>query len=261
MEQCRLIETGRGSAAWNMAVDEALMEGVAEGGSPVLRLYGWENALSFGRFSKPHGCLDLERAGENRIACVRRPSGGGVLVHGNDLSYTVVLPKETAKVRGVRENYRHLCRFLIRLYGKLGLEARFADGAGGGNGRPEICLAGHEPDDILIGGRKMGGNAQRHTSRLLFQHGTIPLSIDEALFAPFFRGESGLADAATLENLGVAMTREALAEMAAESFGETFATRLVRTGLSPHEENRARELMENKYSDGGWTYDGQQSLA
>lgn len=261
MEQWRLIDTGIGSAAWNMAVDEALLDAYREYEMPVFRLYGWEKALSFGRFSKPQSCLDLERVEQEQLPCVRRLSGGGVLVHGNDLSYTLVLSRRALHPKGVKENYRYWCRFLIRLYGKIGLLAQFAQDAGAEYSRSEICLAGHEPSDILIGGKKMGGNAQRYTSRALFQHGTIPISLEDTLFEPVFRGESGVERAATLENLGVHVTREALADMAAESFSETFGVRLVRDVLSLREKEHAEELLIRKYTERRWTFNGDCNMA
>lgn len=257
MKRWRFIDTGTGPAAWNMAVDEALLEEVGRSGVPVFRLYGWERALSFGRFSKPQECLDLRRVEETGIGCVRRPSGGGVLVHGDDLSYALILPRE--RERGVRENYRRLCGFLLRFYGMLGLRPGFAGERGAGGAA--VCLAGREPDDILIGGRKMGGNAQRYASGALLQHGTIPLSFENEFFAPLFRGESGLEKAATLSNLGVDMTRAALAERVFDAFVQTFGTIPPREVLSPEEEARARELQQSKYSRREWTFDGKQTVA
>ncbi len=261
MQTWRLIDTGTGSAAWNMAVDEVLLEGFAQSALPVLRLYSWEPSLSFGRFSKPHGSIDFTRLEQQRVACARRLSGGGVLVHGGDLSYTLIVPRGVLKEKSVKENYRYLCRFLIRLYEKMGLKAEFAQDFGAKINHSNICLAGHEPYDILIGGKKMGGNAQRYTSRALFQHGTIPITLDDTLFEPFFREESGLGDSASLEKLGIALNAQRVAEMAVESFCETFETRVVSGGLTPAEEKRAKELLADKYNTREWTYDGQQNMA
>lgn len=244
-----------------MAVDEALLEGFGENDLPIFRLYGWENALSFGRFSKPRSYIELGRVEQQRLSCVRRLSGGGVLVHGGDLSYSLVLPRGMLKEKSVKENYRYLCRFLIRLYEKMGLKAEFAHDLGAEINHSNICLAGHEPYDILIGGKKMGGNAQRYTSRALFQHGTIPITLDDTLFEPFFREESGFGRSAALEDLGVTVTREALAEMAVESFCETFGSEVVPGGLSLGEEERARKLLTQKYLDQRWTLDGKETMA
>ncbi len=248
----RLIESGKGSAAWNMAVDEALLNGFKEGDMPILRLYGWEPSLSLGRFSGVSRSVDLESAEAQGLACVRRISGGGILVHGGDLSYSLVLPRQLLKHKGVKESYRYLCGFLVRLYEKLGQKASFAQDLQLESESSNVCLAGNEPYDLLIGGRKMGGNAQRHTSGALFQHGSIPITLDEPRFGPLFLEESGLADAATLERVGSAVSFEALAGLLKESFRESFGIRFVSDTLSASEEQRAGELEAQKYSRQRW---------
>ena len=257
----RLIESGIGSAHWNMAVDEALLEGFKEGDLPILRLYGWEPALSLGRFSTVHKSVDLERLEQQRLAYVRRMTGGGVLVHGGDLSYTLILPRAYLKNRGVKESYRYLCRFLISLYEKLGQSAHFAHELQLEGERSDICLADSEAYDIVIEGRKMGGNAQRHTRHALFQHGTIPMSMDESRFAPLFFGESGLKRAATLQRMGSAVTYEELAGLLREAFTETFDVNVVPESLRLSEEQRAKELLACKYSQQRWNLYAEQNRA
>ncbi|MEN8146702.1 MAG: lipoate--protein ligase family protein [Campylobacterota bacterium] len=257
----RLIESGIGSAQWNMALDEALLEGFREDDLPILRLYGWEPALSLGRFSSILKSVDLERLEQQKLACVRRMTGGGVLVHGDDLSYTLILPRKQLKNRGVKESYRYLCRFLISLYEKLGQSAHFAHELQLEGERSDICLADNEAYDIVIEGRKMGGNAQRHTRHALFQHGTIPISVDESRFAPLFFGESGLARAATLERLGSTVAYEELALLVKEAFSETFDVSVMPDTLCLSEKQRAEELLARKYSQQRWNLDAEQNRA
>lgn len=248
----RFIDTGIGSAYWNMAVDEVLLEGFKEGDLPILRVYGWENALSVGKFSNISKSVDSQQLEDQKIPLVRRLSGGGVLVHGGDLSYTLIMSREFLKDKGVKESYHYLCRFLIHLYDKLGHNAHFACNQQLGIGRSDICLAGNEVYDIVIQGKKIGGNAQRHTRHVLFQHGTIPMSIDEFLFAPLFIGDSGLERAATLERVGAHICYESLLELLKEAFTETFEVNLVEGCLTLCEEQRAKELLSSKYTQERW---------
>jgi len=258
MAQWRLIETGTETAAWNMAVDEALLRTFRPDGPPVLRLYGWEPALSFGRFSEPAASVDLDRMKSEGVACVRRMTGGGILVHGGDLSYSILLPASFAKEHGVKGSYRRICRFLIRLYEKLGFRAAFAQDANLPERRSDICLAGHEAFDIVIGGRKIGGNAQRHTRRAMLQHGSVPLRYDRALFEPLFPKASGFGDALSLEELGVRLTPEALRKRLKEAFRESFGADFAEEGLGDAERALAKELCERKYTLDGWNLDGKE---
>ena len=251
--QWRLIETGVGTASWNMAVDEALLSEYREGDTPILRLYGWEKSLSLGRFSKINSLVDTEQLKQHGIACIRRLSGGGILVHGDDLSYSLVMPRDTEQ--WVKESYRSICGFLIRLYRMLGYDAAFACDLGHPLSQSDICLAGNEAYDILINGEKIGGNAQRHVHDFLLQHGSIPMSFDTRLWVPFFLVESGLERAVTLGKLGNEIMYDKLVLLVKESFSETFGVRFIYDDLTPSEEEKAKELMAKKYTQESWNID------
>ena len=253
----RFIDTGYASAAWNMAVDEALLENFKESDLPILRLYRWEPSLSLGRFSKVFESVDKQVLQRQRLSVVRRMTGGGVLIHGGDLSYTLVLPREFLNDKGVKESYRYLCEFLILLYERLGYKADFACDMKLELKESDICLAGNEAYDIMIGGQKMGGNAQRYTRHTLFQHGSIPIEIDKVHFKPFFIGDSGLERATCLRELGSSLEYEELTRVLRETFSEAFTACTVTDTLKVSEEQKARELLRDKYAQQRWTIDAQ----
>ena len=250
----RFIDTGSASAAWNMAVDEALLYSRREGDLPILRLYAWTPSLSIGRYSKTQEGVDTARLAEAGIAAVRRITGGGILVHGGDLSYALIVPRGFAGGRGVKESYRFLCGFLIRLYERLGLEAAFARDLRLEASHSALCLAGREAYDIVIAGKKMGGNAQRYARHALLQHGSIPLRLEPGRFEPLFCGPSGLENAASLERLGIRLTENALKEELLEAFGDAFETEVAADGLRPEEEAYAQMLQRRKYEQEAWNF-------
>ncbi|MBN2721621.1 MAG: lipoate--protein ligase family protein [Campylobacterales bacterium] len=251
MKRWRLIDTGLGAGAWNMAVDEALINSHKQGDVPILRLYRWDKSISLGRFSSLYKSVDCEQLNKNNISCVRRMSGGGILVHGGDLSYSLILPRIECK-EGVKANYHYLCTFLLRLYEKLGLKAHFVQELGLECKHSNICLAGCEPYDIVIEGKKIGGNAQRYTRNVLFQHGSIPMSLNEIVFDSLFLEESGIKSALSLQKCGVTITHEILAELLIDTFCETFEAEVVPSLLSSYEEQTAKELFEKKYTQKRW---------
>src|ERR1700730_10967615 len=74
------------SAALNMAIDEALLE-IAT--APSIRFYRWDQpALSFGYFGR---FADVANYASERDI-VRRWTGGGIVFHGDDLTYSIVVP-------------------------------------------------------------------------------------------------------------------------------------------------------------------------
>ncbi|MDP3266778.1 MAG: lipoate--protein ligase family protein [Sulfuricurvum sp.] len=252
----RLLDSGIKTAQCNMAIDEALLNCFKEGDMPIMRLYGWENALSVGRYSTLWTSLDQQTVLEENIPCVRRMSGGGILVHGGDLSYSLIMPRDWLREKGVKESYHYLCAFLLHLYEKLGYKADFSGENIVDELQSDICLTGNEVYDIVIDGKKMGGNAQRHTRHVLFQHGSIPMGIDEPFFKPFFRLDPGFENAATLERLGTSISYKELATLVREIFCETFGVKLVPGSLSESEERQAKELLADKYSQERWNLHG-----
>ena len=260
LKHWRYINSGISSAAWNMAVDEALLSCFREGDLPILRLYGWEPALSFGCFSEPFRNLDMDRTEKEGIPCVRRITGGGILVHGDDLSYAMILPRSFIAERGVKESYRYLCGFLLKLYENLGLPAGFAQDRDLAEKQTDICLAGREAYDIVTSDRKIGGNAQRYSRRAMLQHGTIPIDLDRGRFEPLFLEESGLEDAATLRRENIIIGYEKLKGSMLEAFAETFGVRIEEGDLRQNEWVLAKKLLKEKYTRERWNIDAEDTL-
>src|SRR5213083_2675669 len=85
------LDSGKADSAQNMALDEALLEAMPRLSKPVLRFYGWtERAASFGYFQK---YSEIERLTLLR-PLVRRPTGGGLVAHDADWTYSLVLPPD-----------------------------------------------------------------------------------------------------------------------------------------------------------------------
>ncbi|MDX1808997.1 MAG: lipoate--protein ligase family protein [Sulfurospirillaceae bacterium] len=250
----RYIDSGICSAERNMAIDEALLLNFKEFDMPIFRLYEWDKALSFGRFSNIKQSIDIDLLHKRGIQCVRRFSGGGTLVHDHDLSYSLILPRTFAKTKGVKESYHFLCKFLIRLYEKLGLNANFASDLDINKKSSNICLAGFEDYDIIIENMKIGGNAQRHIKDAFIQHGSIPISYDISLFESLFLEYSGLSHAASLSKFNIDIDLNSLKKIVLETFCESFDATVIHDDLSPQEDDDATRLLVQKYSNDEWTF-------
>src|SRR5688500_9559950 len=98
MSALRVITDPPASGAWNMAVDEALLESAATGSVATLRFYEWhEPTLSLGYFQP---AADREQHAASR-ACplVRRASGGGAIVHDRELTYSLAWPLRDVRAK------------------------------------------------------------------------------------------------------------------------------------------------------------------
>ncbi len=180
----RLLVCGPQDPAWNMAVDEALLEGMdAAPGPPVLRLYRWRPAaVSLGRFQPA-----ADAAGRPPgTALVRRVTGGAAILHREDeVTYAVVAPYALVGDGRPRTAYRAIHGLLARALAALGVpleaERGLAAGAPADPGRAPLrgrCYAAATDYDLAVGGRKLVGSAQRRRGRAFLQHGCVPSTPD-----------------------------------------------------------------------------------
>jgi lipoate-protein ligase A len=169
-----------------MAADEVLLES-AVAGQASMRFYGWSEAtVSLGYFQP-----ERLRRGDERLAklpWVRRPTGGGALVHHHELTYALALPSELARSFG---GYAHasrvhgtgrladswLCRMHTIIAGaltRLGVNPATVKEEKPPPGL--LCFQHFTPGDLVVGVAKVVGSAQRRQRGALLQHGAILLA-------------------------------------------------------------------------------------
>ena len=164
-----LLNSGKCGAAFNMALDEALLEAVSRLGKPVLRFYGWtEPAATFGYFQK---YADVERATLLR-PLIRRPTGGGIVPHAADWTYSAVFPPghEWHSVKA-EESYRRIHDWLRLAFAELEVKTELAPCCK--KSIPGQCFVGHEKSDLLWHGKKIAGAAQRRNKLGLLIQGSV----------------------------------------------------------------------------------------
>lgn len=248
-----------------MAIDEALLRSFDPATSlPVLRLYGWKpGALSLGRFQKGNEVLDLERCRRDAVGVVRRVTGGGVIFHADELTYSIVCaPEQIPPASSIKESFRVLTGFLLAFYRSLGLDACYAlDVAPAGERlgeRTAFCFAGRESFDILVKRAKIGGNAQRRQKGLVFQHGSIPLK-NRVLTGLSYMKERNPEQAqgvTSLDECGVTAAADHLRQLLATAFTEHFGVELLTDVLTEEEQRLAAMLVAQKYAADSWNLEG-----
>jgi len=236
--------------AVNIALEEAIGRSVASGTAPpTLRFWRDSNSAIIGR-SQPAGEeLDLELCHELDLPVVRRPSGGGtVLHHPNNLNYSLYLPETGSN--GVREESIRLSRPVAAALENLGLPVRV------------------EPNGLFVGRVKIGGTAQSRRWGLL-HHGTVLLADGEVMHAMegLLRAQQAgyeqtnrqlPSKPSTVSNLRELLSDKVSKERLIRELRDEFADRLdltpVTGSVSGDEWNRALDLSGSKYSSGDWTF-------
>jgi lipoate-protein ligase A len=164
-----ILHSGLGEPAYNMALDEALLENAIRLDAGILRFYGWTvPAATFGYFQH---YADVEKAADLR-PLIRRPTGGGIVPHDRDWTYSAVFPPGHPWYSiSATESYRQMHEWIQRAFGRMSIATDIA--ACCLKSGPGQCFVGYEKFDLLWHGKKVAGAAQRRTKAGLLIQGSV----------------------------------------------------------------------------------------
>lgn len=249
-----LIDDAAGGA-WNMALDQALLEAAEREGVATLRLYAWDPfTLSFGRNEPATRRYDRAAIERNGMAVVRRPTGGRAVWHADEVTYAVAAPAETFGT--LRETYGAihglLAEALMGLGAPVGLAPdRPAVGVGAG-----ACFASAAGGEVVtLDGGKVVGSAQVRSEGAFLQHGSIILTGAQEEVAAVTRGGAdapnvvGLARLLPPAKAGRDAVVRAIAAAAARAWGVPDAPATLPDGL-----RAAAEALLPRFGDPAWTW-------
>jgi lipoyl(octanoyl) transferase len=267
----RLLDTGPADGFTNMAVDEALLEIYsAQALSPTLRFYTWSPpALSLGYGQPIASDIDLACCQALGIDVVRRPTGGRAVLHGREVTYSVIIREDDPLVAaGVLASYLTISRALIRGLSYLGITAELLPLR-----RPissatvsPVCFATPSSYEVAVAGRKIVGSAQRRAHGAIMQHGSLPLELDlDTLRRVFAASKPVLSSAAAELQYHTQMTSlqeaggrqftyaEAVAALS-HGFADTWQVTLIADELTAEERQLSTHLRTTKYCSASWTW-------
>jgi lipoyl(octanoyl) transferase len=239
-----------------MAVDEALAESVAAGGAPALRFYRWHPAcLSVGRNQPAAGAYDEAAIHARGLDVVRRPTGGRAVLHARELTYSVAVPVDL--LGSPREAYAAVNRALVAGLRLLGVDAVLQPRDGRRAPVPSLapCFAEPVEGEVVAGGRKLVGSAQRRMGSVLLQHGSLPIHDDQSQVADLLaEGDAPPEAPATLAALlGTAPGWSELTEALRAGWTRATGIALQPCTLEPRELERAG-LLTARYASPAWTW-------
>ena len=198
----------------NMAADELLADEAERHGGLVVRIYGWSTPTvslgGFQRLADAEGCDAI--AG---LPIVRRPSGGGAIIHGTDLTYAAAVPKPHPWGSTPQALYDAMHAAMAATLAEFGIAARLhLPSAADPPADAFLCFSRRSPGDLVTAlpddagadasatfGSKIMGSAQRRLGTAVLQHGSLLLETCTAV-GPAAR-HRGLADIAGGGSWGV----------------------------------------------------------
>lgn len=251
-EKWRLLDTGAGNAYCNMALDEAIATARSKNLVPnTIRFFRWKpSAVSIGYFQSMEDEVDLASCKLRGVDYIRRITGGGAVYHDYDgeLTYSAIVNEENRLVpKDILKSYEVLCAGLTLGLRLLNVPAEF------------------EPiNDIVVGGRKISGNAQTRRMGVVHQHGTILREVDPTLMFNLLKVPSekirdklikGVKERVTSINsyLGREVSFEELKRVLIEGFEKALDIDLAKGQIADCEERLTAELRE-KYASKDWNF-------
>ena len=258
----RLLITPPAAAAWNMAVDEALLHCFPSEQQPTLRFYGWSPpALSLGIAQRWRDVQAAQCAAQG-VAVVRRPTGGRAILHDRELTYSLVTSQTDPLVAAatVVGAYARINAALVVGLSGLGVAAVLAPRSSPNAPTSAACFDTPAAFEITVDGRKLVGSAQSRKHGAVLQQGTVLLHADPAALAALLVLPPAL-DAAALaqrlvaldEIMGHAPTFQVVAAALTAGFRTAWGITLTPGTLTEAEVVMADALVYDKYNNVLWT--------
>lgn len=274
METWRIINTGASDPAWNMAVDEAILNAHSRGlVPPTVRFFGWNPpTLSIGYFQRATKEINFDTLNAHGLGFVRRPTGGRAVLHDRELTYSVIVSESHPMMpSSINESYRVLSMGLLEGFRELGFAAEMVSLADEKEKEKfasmgsAACFDSPSWYELVVEGRKVVGSAQVRQLHTILQHGSILLDLDiDQLFAVLNfpservreRFRSAFADKAV--SIKDFSGRDVSYEEAVAAFTVGFArglgVRLEPSELTAEERELAETLVREKYRDDSWNF-------
>lgn len=273
-ETWNFIDSKECSPAFNMALDEALLQWHGEGRiPPTVRFYEWNPpTLSIGYFQKANKEINLTAVKEKNIGFVRRPTGGRGVLHEHELTYSVIVSENHPSMpRAVTEAYRVISEGILKGFQKLGLEAYFAvpgteaEKAALKSPRSAVCFDAPSWYELVVEGRKVAGSAQTRQKNVILQHGSILLDLDEEkLFSLFnypnervkermmkaFRNKAVAINDISKRKIAMSEAKEAFRD----GFEEGLNIILKPYELTNEQHQYVKQLAKKKYKSDEWNF-------
>ena len=268
MNTWRLIIHPPYNGAWNMAVDEAILESAsARAQLPTLRLYDWSPyTLSLGH-AQSFSDVNLKALKARQWTLVRRPTGGRAILHADELTYSVCAPGDDPSISGnVLESYQKISNALLKALEIIGIKA---------DSKPKkqndshlshnpVCFQFPSDYEITFQGKKLIGSAQARKKNGVLQHGAIPLFGDitriiEVLNFPDISSrqiaKDSLINRAT--TIKASLDKDSswfkLSDAICDGFKEKLEINFFKSNLTKQEISRALQIYNNKYTNNAWT--------
>lgn len=245
--------------SWNMAVDDFLFRSLGEEPQTYLRFYRWKRpTASLGYSQRVSKVIDVEYCQKNGIDIVRRMTGGKLVLHHKEVTYSLCSSDSEVFTPMLMDSYRLISEALMRGFEKMGLKPCLADAPPDSYVKGTLpCFSYPARDEIEVKGKKIVGSAQKRTGSKFIQHGSIPLEEDEGLLesvSALEKNKSKVRMISLSQALGSKVLFDWAVERLISGIYEFFKVDLVPKVFSADERKIISNIQVERYASIDWTF-------
>lgn len=241
-----------------MAVDEFLFRSLPDGPETSVRFYRWARpTASLGYSQEVSRVVDADFCRHNGIDIVRRITGGKLVLHHQEVTYSIASSDTGTFTVNLGESYRLISRGLMSGLALMGLEVLLAGPP------PQAYLRGTLPcfshpglDEVEWNGKKIIGSAQKRVGAKFLQHGSIPLDKDEPLLrsVSFLDRETAALRMTSLsEALGRPADFAGAVKPLLAGLEDFFGVEFAPLAFTDEDRTAIRRIQESRYANPDWT--------
>ena len=247
------------SGSLNMAVDDCIFRSLSSEPQTFLRFYRWERpTVSLGYSQNIKKVVDVEYCKKQGIDIVRRMTGGKLVLHHKEVTYSLCSSDRETFTSKLLGSYRLISQALMQGFEKMGLKPCLADDPPSSYARGNLpCFSYPARNEIEVEGKKIVGSAQKRAGSKFIQHGSIPLEEDEGFLGPvsFLKREDSKWRMISLSQaLGKKVSFDWAVEHLAFGISEFFKINFKPKVFDAEEKEAISKIQKERYGNKDWTY-------
>lgn len=258
-EWALIIDTTPMKGSWNMAVDDFIFHSLRKEPQTYLRFYRWEKpTVSLGYSQRILKVVDVDYCRKNGIDIVRRMTGGKLVLHYKEATYSLCSSDTEIFTSTLMDSYRLISEALICGLKKMGLRSYLAEAPPAAYVRGNFpCFSYPARNEIEVEGKKIIGSAQKRVGSKFIQHGSIPLDEEEELLksVSFLKEDKSSVRMISLSQaLGKEVSFEWAVDLFTTGIAEYFGISLKKKVFNEEERETIQEIQKKCYDNSEWTY-------
>ncbi len=247
------------SGSLNMAVDDFLFQSLPDVPVTCLRFYAWKRpTVSFGYSQDIRKVVDVEHLQEQGIDIVRRMTGGKLVLHHKEVTYSLCSSDSETFTSTLMDSYKLISQALMRGLEIMGLKPSLAAAPPDSYVKGDLpCFSYPAQNEIEVQGKKIIGSAQKRAGSKFIQHGSIPLEEDEGLLesASLSKSEKGSMRMIFLSQaMGAKVSFDWVVEHLILGISDFFDIGLIPKTFKIIEKEAILEIQKEKYGNREWTF-------